>query len=105
MEGKILLVQGDDLPRISLTVVNKSGEPVDLTGCTGVKALFKQRNSSDEPVELACEVDIPTSQVEIGFVNNELDTVLGDCEARVSFYFGLMKQTVPAPLRFWVSKS
>lgn len=105
MEDRILLVQGDDLPRVSLTVVNKVGEPIDLEGCTGAKAFFKQRNSSDEPVELNCEVDIPTSKVEIEFANNELDAVLGDCEARVSLYFGLKKQTVPAPLRFWVSKS
>lgn len=102
MSTKILLVQGDNLPRVSLTVTDQEGQPLDLSGCTGAQVHFRAKGSNEAPVVIPCDVDTPTAKVAFEFADGVLDISPGDYVGEVQLSFGAKKHTVWEPLQFKV---
>ena len=58
MSGRILLVQGDNLPRTTLTIKNKAdGTDADLSGLTSAVLLFRKKGTLEEPISVPCDID------------------------------------------------
>ncbi len=94
MSNKIPLVQGDNLPRVTLTLKDKDGVLYDLTGCTGAVLYFKARGSKDVPTTIPCTVDIPNSKVSFEFPDGVLDRPAGEYVGEVELDFSGKTLTV-----------
>lgn len=106
MAEKIKLVQGDNLPFITLTLTNtETGEPLDLSDAgTSVKVYFRAAGSSTILSTLSCTKVSggATGQVRFNFPTGTLNVEPGAYEGEVEIDFGGSKQTVYEILKFAV---
>jgi hypothetical protein len=106
MAEKIKLVQGDNLPYITLTLTSSdTGSPIDLSDPgTVVRVYFRAAGSSTILSTLTCsKVDNGlTGKVRFNFPNNTLDVEPGAYEGEVEIDFGGSTQTVFEILKFAV---
>lgn len=97
---RILLVQGDTLPEISLLITDEDDIPVDIAGCTGATVHFRLLGET-EMTPITAAVDTGAGTVSWKFSNGEL-AVDGEYEAEVQLQFGVHTQTLYHPYRLRV---
>jgi hypothetical protein len=106
MAEKIRLVQGDNLPYITLTLTDSaSGAAVDLSGAdTVVRVYFRAVGGDTILSTLTCSKVSggSTGVVRFNFPNNTLNVEPGSYEGEVEIDFGGTKQTVYEVLKFTV---
>lgn len=102
MSTKIPLVQGDNLPRISLILKDQVGAVMSLAGCTAATMYFKPKGSTAAPVAIPCDVDILSSKVSFEWADGVLNVEPGDYVGEVELLFGTKRHTVWDQLQFRV---
>lgn len=104
MASKVIrLVQGDNLPYISLTLSNSDGTPLDVQGAT-VLVHFRAAGSSAVLASLTCTpiTNGSDGKVKFNFPGTTLNVPEGMYEGEIEASFGGMKQTVYETLKFVV---
>lgn len=104
MADKILLVQGDNLPRITVTLSDPdTGSALNLSQASSVSLKFRQKGGSAAPVTIPCAVDNGSAGVmSFAFPDTVLDVTPGEYEAEIEIDFSGQTQTIYDPLRFKV---
>lgn len=104
MADKIRLVQGDNLPWITLTLTDSvTLLPLDLSDpATTVRVYFRAAGASTVLSTLTCQkVGSGTGgQVRFNFPNNTLTVPAGPYEGEVEIDYGGSKQTIYEILKF-----
>lgn len=96
-DGKIYLVEGDNLPVVTITVKTLDGEVADLTGATSASVFMRERDVDGAvSVEIPATIDIPNSQVSFEFADDVL--VAGDFVGETVLTFTTKQQTLYKPL-------
>ena len=105
MADKILLVQGDTLPWITLTLTNpETGDAIDVSEPdTTVNVYFRAAGSTTVLSTLACTKVVGiTNKVRFNFPSPALDVPPGSYEGEVEIDYGDAIQTVYEVLKFRV---
>lgn len=100
MSGKILAVQGDSLPLVTLTITDTDDNLVSLQGCTGAVA-YMRMVGGETITPIAVAVDAVNGTLAFDFSNGELAEA-GDFEIEIELDFSGLKQTLYRPLRMKV---
>lgn len=98
---KIPLVQGDDLPRVTLTITDLDDVPVSIAGCTGATIYWRPVGSTAAPTAITADVSVGAGTVAFDFQGGVLSAA-GEFEAEVELDFSGLKQTLYRPLKFKV---
>lgn len=98
MAERIDLVQGDNLPRCTITLKNRDGSAPDLTGLTDARLLFRKKGGT---TVTTIDCDIAAATVSWEWPNGALAEP-GEYEGEVELDFGGKKQTLFETLRFRV---
>lgn len=99
---KIRLVQGDQLPRVTVDVTaGRDGDLVSLAGVTSASLRFRAVGSDTVLSTITCDVELPSS-VAFEFPEGVLDVPAGDYEGELELMFASRPHTLFNPLRFVV---
>lgn len=98
----IRLVQGDQLPNPTLTVLDSEGEVANIVGATGAVMFFRKRGTTTVLATVPCVVDTSAATVTLDFSGTVLDVEPGDYEGEVQLDFGGKTLTLYDTLRFKV---
>jgi hypothetical protein len=105
VSNKILLVQGDNLPRITVTLSDPdTGEHLDLSQATTIALKFRAKGSGSTPTTIPCTVESGgvSGAFSFAFPDPVLDVAPGEYEAEIEINFSGQTQTIYDPLRFKV---
>lgn len=102
MSERIELVQGDQLPRVTVDVTaGRGGDLVSLTGVTSASLKFRAAGTDTVLATIACDIE-PPSAVAFEFPEGVLDVPAGDYEGEIELMFATRPHTLFNPLRFKV---
>lgn len=100
MTEKTRLVQGDDLPRITLDIVDVDGNSASIDGCTGAVVHWRAVGGTTV-TPIVATPDVEARTVSFDFSGGVLSDA-GEFEAEVQLDFSGLKQTLERPLKFKV---
>lgn len=104
MAERIKLVQGDNLPYITLTLTDSvTGQPLDLSSAsTVVRVYFRAAGSSTVLATLVCQkvAGGSSGKVRFNFPDNTLAVAPGPYEGEVEIDFDGEQQTIYEVLKF-----
>lgn len=100
MAEKTRLVQGDDLPRITLDITDLEGNSASIDGCTGAVVHWRAVGGA-AATPIVATPDVEARTVSFDFSGGVLSEA-GEFEAEVELDFSGLKQTLERPLRFRV---
>ncbi len=101
MSSKIPLVQGDALPRITLTITDLDDNLVSIAGCTGATVHWRAVGGSTVTAIVA-DVDTGAGTVAFDFSGGVLNGPAGEYEAEVELDFSGKPHTLYRPFKFKV---
>lgn len=106
MATKIKLVQGDNLPYVDVTVVDRDNDdtPVDLSAATSVVVYFRAVGSDTVLSTLSCTLPGGGSDgvIRFNFPGNTLDVAPGAYEGEIEADYSGLKHSVYELLKFSV---
>lgn len=101
-DGRVLLVRGDDLPRVVVDIAYEDGFPADLVGLSGAVMHFKEFGSNTVLSTVTCDLDVVGSSVSFDFSGGVLDVPAGEYRGEIELTINGLKQTLYNMLKFKV---
>lgn len=100
MSERILLVQGDNYPRVTLNATDPQGRDVGLPGA--VSAVLQFYNPREQGTQVVpCEVTPETGEISFEWPDGVLDVPPGDYLGEIEITFaGGKRQTIYHPIKF-----
>jgi hypothetical protein len=105
MAERIKLVQGDNLPFITVTLTDAEGVAIDLSAVTTTVVVYFRAAGAEEILATLATTKVDsgtTGKVRFSFPGTTLDVDPGAYEGEIEIDFDGSKQTIYTPLKFIV---